>query len=64
MPNPLSGKEALNKEFLNVMIRILLYLVAGRCVDFMRRADIFCHDIENTFKSKMKIHIKQSLIKF
>jgi len=39
-------------------------MVAGKFVGFMRRADIFCHDTENTFKSKMKIHIKQSLVKF
>ena len=34
MPNPLCGKEALNKEFLIVLIRMLLCLVAGKCVGF------------------------------
>ena len=33
MPNPLSGKEALNKEFLNVLIRMLLCQVAEKCVE-------------------------------
>ena len=34
MPNLLFGKEALNKEFLIVFIRILLCQVAGKCVGF------------------------------
>ena len=34
MPNPLLTKEALNKGFLIVLIRMLLCLVAGKCVDF------------------------------
>ena len=34
MPYPLFGKEALNKEFLNVLIRMLLCLVAEKCVGF------------------------------
>ena len=34
MPNPLCGKEALNKEFLIVLFRMLLCLVAGNCGGF------------------------------
>ncbi len=32
--NPLCGKEALNKEFLIVLFRMLLCQVAGKCVGF------------------------------
>jgi hypothetical protein len=34
MPDVLFGKEALNKEFIIVLIRLLLCLVAGKCVGF------------------------------
>ena len=34
MPDVLCEKEALNKEFLIVIIRMLLCLVVGKCVGF------------------------------
>jgi len=34
MPDVLFGKEALNKEFLIVLFRMLFCQVAGKCVGF------------------------------